>query len=687
MPIDRKSLVTRHDVYIRALDEYSPLSVGNGELAFTVDPTGFQTFGEYYETGIPLCTQSQWGWHTYPFDESSGDPREKIEMTLFDSAGRKIGYPVRREGQEKEYDWLRQNPHRLNLGRIGLSITKDDGREAGMFDIGDIDQRLCLYEGTIYSSFTAFGERVRVTTCCHPYSDTLAFFVYSPLLAKGRIRFSIGFPYGSHSRNASDWEHRELHSTLLESSAGTSVFTRTLDNDAYYVCVSHVPGTEIRSTSANAFLMIPGCGLPSFDFSVFFSPDLRAPDFPSFQDTLFECRKYWEGFWNEGGAVELSMSGDERALEIERRTVLSQYLTAIQCSGSLPPQETGLTCNSWYGKFHLEMHWWHSVHFAYWKRSRLFERSMRWYAAILDKARETARRQGYRGARWPKMTSASGEESPSPIGPFIVWQQPHPIYYAELFYKTDPSRATLELYGKIVFETAEFMVSFLSYDASRDRYSLVPPVIPAQENHDPTGVLNPTFEVEYWRFALSIACVWRKRLGLEPDYAWKLAIDKLAGLPVSGGCYIAHELCPDTFERFNYDHPSMLAAYGMIRGSRIDAQIMKNTLRRVMDSWDMERTWGWDFPLIAMCAARLGEPELAVEALLHGSPNNLYLANGHNRQGGNDALPVYLPGNGALLCAIAMMAAGWDESGDAEAPGFPANGKWKVATEGIIRFM
>jgi hypothetical protein len=38
----------------------------------------------------------------------------------------------------------------------------------------------------------------------------------------------------------------------------------------------------------------------------------------------------------------LAHSKDKRAIELERRVVLSQYLTAIQCSGSMPPQETGL---------------------------------------------------------------------------------------------------------------------------------------------------------------------------------------------------------------------------------------------------------------------------------------------------------------------------------------------------------
>ena len=62
---------------------------------------------------------------------------------------------------------------------------------------------------------------------------------------------------------------------------------------------------------------------------------------------------------------------------------------------------------------------------------------------------------------------------------------------------------------------------------------------------------------------------------------------------------------------------------------------------------------------------------------------NQYLENGHNYQRPN--LPLYLPANGGLLTAIAMMAAGWDglENG-AYAPGFPKDGKWNIRFEGII---
>jgi len=81
-------------------------------------------------------------------------------------------------------------------------------------------------------------------------------------------------------------------------------------------------------------------------------------------------------------AVDLSGSSDPRAPELERRIVLSQYLTAINSAGSMPPQETGRVCNSWHGKFHLEMHWWHAAHFALWGCPQLLERSLPWYSSI-----------------------------------------------------------------------------------------------------------------------------------------------------------------------------------------------------------------------------------------------------------------------------------------------------------------
>ena len=58
------------------------------------------------------------------------------------------------------------------------------------------------------------------------------------------------------------------------------------------------------------------------------------------------------------------------------------------------------------------MHWWHAVHFALWDRLPLLERSLPWYQSILPQAKAIAALQGYRGARWPKMTSSGRPGEP-----------------------------------------------------------------------------------------------------------------------------------------------------------------------------------------------------------------------------------------------------------------------------------
>ena len=81
--------------------------------------------------------------------------------------------------------------------------------------------------------------------------------------------------------------------------------------------------------------------------------------------------------------------------------------------------------------------------------------------------------------------------------------------------------------------------------------------------------------------------------------------------------------------------------------------------------------------------ARIPTPNgaTAVDVLMKtGVPNNGYTAAGHNP---NTDLPVYLPGNGALLAAVAMMAGGWDGAPAGAAPGFPHDGTWVVRVEGL----
>jgi hypothetical protein len=557
--LDRRAIVSRHNPTIRAFDPRSPLTVGNGEFCFTVDPTGLQTFPKLYERELTLSTMSQRGWETSP-----GRPPGSLKFAEYETYGRKVGYPTSSTGQLALFNWLRENPHRANLGSVGFAIEKPE-------DVHVIQQTLDLWTGILHSEFEWQGKRVKVETCCHPTQNAIAY---------------------------------------------------------------RVQGADIPVTRAGQVSVLP------------------------FDATAEASTSHWRRFWSTGAAIDLSASP-----ELERRVVLSQYLTAIQCAGSLPPQETGLTCNSWFGKFHLEMHYWHAAHFAHWNRPELLARSLDYYLSVLPSAREKARSQGYKGARWPKMTDPSGADSPSSIGPLLIWQQPHPIVLCELAGRSAK-------YRDVVFESAEFMADFAHYDAATDRYILGPPLIPAQENHPPRETWNPTFELEYWDYALELAQQWRLRAGLQRNPKWDEVRNKLSALPVKDGIYLAHENCPQTFTERNRDHPSMLCALGVLPGRKVGRETMRRTLKKVFAEWKWEDTWGWDFPVVAMTAASLNEPQLAIDALLMKTPKNTWLPNGHNWQRAN--LPCYLPGNGGLLLAVAHMV---------RLNAFPR--EWKVRAEGF----
>ncbi|HUW20258.1 MAG TPA: hypothetical protein VMW16_13250 [Sedimentisphaerales bacterium] len=690
-PIDRYALVTRHNPVVRKPDPFCPLSVGNGEFAFTADITGLQTFPDFYAKGMPLATQSQWGWHTLP--NPAGYNVKNFPLTYFESHGRKVGCLYSRvKGREAEVRWLRANPHRLDLGRVGLQLRTSSGKQIIPEQLTDIRQTLDLWTGIITSSFNAEGHKVNVQTTCHPTEDAIAVRITSDLIRTGQLKLVLHFPYGvgslgrqfqDWSKKTADWDHPDNHETLMRSTAPNRFdFERKLDNDTYSAALLCSPAAAISQPQKHKFIFAPEIETDRLEFVCAFSPKPIGRSVPSVSETEAASRDHWKRFWSQGGAIDLAASKDPRAHELERRIVLSQYLTAIQCAGSLPPQESGLTHNSWHGKFHLEMHWWHAVHFALWGRIHLLEKSLPFYKKILPNAQARAKREGYTGARWEKCMGPDAVQMPSYVEPFLIWQQGHPIYYAELCYRAHADRETLENYKDIVFESAEFMASFAAWDQDRRRYVLGPPVVPASENYlnEKANGLNPAYGLAYWHFGLEVARKWRQRLGLPPNREWDRVLENLSPLPARDGLYVELESVPDSFMHRS-GHPSFVAPLGVLPGDMADREIMRRTLRKVMETWNWDTTWGWDFSMLAMTAARLGEGELAIDALMKDARGNRWLPNGHCYQ--FEDLPAYLPANGGLLATVAMMAAGWDGATDKHTPGFPNDGNWTVRWEGL----
>ena len=160
------------------------------------------------------------------------------------------------------------------------------------------------------------------------------------------------------------------------------------------------------------------------------------------------------------------------------------------------------------------------------------------------------------------------------------------------------------------------MASYAHWDAKGARYVLGPPVIPAQENHPPRETWNPTFELEYWDHALgdraalaSSAPVFRR------SPSGTRSARNSPPCPSKTVCtWRTRTVRRPTLER-NRDHPSMLGALGVLPGRKVDRETMRRTLKKVFAEWKWEDTWGWDFPMVAMTAASLKEPAMAIDAL------------------------------------------------------------------------
>uniref|UniRef100_A0A7S3Z1E8 Uncharacterized protein n=1 Tax=Lotharella globosa TaxID=91324 RepID=A0A7S3Z1E8_9EUKA len=302
---------------------------------------------------------------------------------------------------------------------------------------------------------------------------------------------------------------------------------------------------------------------------------------PPFEEVKAAATKAWGQFWGNGASVDFSPSFaefPERARELERRVVLSQYLMRVHAGGSAPPQETGLAQNSWGGKHHQEMRYWHHAHWGVWGRGSILAKSDTWFTERIHDARHQAAFQGYEGARWPKCVGPNNHRLPNVskqiegsaywesfnfINPLLIWHQPHVISLAEIERRAaeaavkakafndgcdgmdadgshgcdsvDDKEAEVRLrLGPIVEATAQFLASFCSLNLTDGTCHLGPPIIDASERHSagyPTMTSDPVFELTYVNFTLDIANAWREKAGKPRNATWDDIRKRLAQAP------------------------------------------------------------------------------------------------------------------------------------------------------------
>ena len=664
MPIDRHALVTRHNIVWNDLDGLIPL--GNGEFCFNADATGLQTFAGN--------TESHWGWHSFPLP--AGLTPDKIPATGTFQKGRNVGKDKFPPGTEAVSDWMHDNPHMMNLGR--LRLVNANGVALKKEDISSVARKVDLWSGVQTSSYQIGGEPVRVETWVDSTLDAVVMRITSPLVASGGLQVALDFPYPKLGGAAwsGDFLKNDGHQTKMsEPGKSRADFLRVVDGTTYRATLAWSAGGKLSTNNSSPHhFVLSAAGTNRLEFVCAFSTATIPDELPTVEKSLAETSQHWKNFWSTGGAIDLSGSKDKRWFELERRIVLSQYLMAAQSASSYPSAEAGLMkLDPWRGQFHMEMVWWHLAHYALWDRWALADKALGCYQRFTPVARAQAAQLDYKGLQWGKAVGPEGRSAPWVGNQILLWKEPHPIFFAELDYRLHPTRATLDKWTNVVFGTAEYMADYPTRDPKTGIYHL-DPVMPPSEH----GVTrDDVFDLAYWRFGLDEVQTWRERLGLAREPLWDEVRNHLAPVPVNDGVYVHSATALDSFKKPGFGHPDAIGVFGMLPPlAGVDAETAHRTVIKIWQTWNWDNTWGWDFPWTAMAAARCGEPQIAVDVLLKNAPHNLY-----DQRGADNGW--YLPGNGGLLYAVAMMSAGWDGAPTNNAPGFPNDGSWTVKWEGL----
>ena len=283
-----------------------------------------------------------------------------------------------------------------------------------------------------------------------------------------------------------------------------------------------------------------------------------------------------------------------------------------------------------------------------------------WYAGV----------QGYAGARWGKETGPQFNPEISTNlrttcggGMNLIWNQPHAIYLAELEYRAATTAQekidVLERYADVVSSSANFMADFArggrEGNASHFHYELGPPIMNSAEHGDRLGlpagcgaegnpcvgyVYNPTYELTFWKFGLSVAAEWNKRQGKPVDDGWHDIYSNLDAPPTVASpwnktqlLYNLHASCVNLYAGKTLgcaqrsDHPGHLMAFGVLPGLQhgIDLDIMNATFTATANVWDLKHGYyGTDPHLVAISAARLKRPQDAVKFAMLDSDENRF---------------------------------------------------------------
>ena len=588
----KKSDIIKYNLKFNNIDSKNPVTIGNGDFAITLDQTGTQSLYEIYKD-IPLSTMSNKNW----FYKDKKD----IKPSYVDGKA----YMLFNLDNDPNYQTNRQYPFKYSFMQI---LLYDNDKLIDINNIKDVKQELDLYKGIVTSSFN-YKEKINKTTS-FIYQDHDEF---NFKLQSDNLNLTLKFNYPSYTKNG--YRLDILPNVLVKEDRITLLYD---DKNSL----------SFKLKSSSKYQIVENT-LIFDDNNVSFSLAL---------DEIKEG-KLLDEFWKCDNGIIIDNE------ELVKKMVLSKYLLHVNSTGIYPPQESGLTYNCWNSKFHLEMHLIHSLWNIYNNHVGDLVKSFDYYLSIMPSSLKRASLNGYKGLRFPKMTGPDGEDSPSNIGPLLIWQAPHILFMLQEIYYLYNEENIIKKYEPLISGTIDFMISFLTLKDSK--YQMLDPLLEACESIPLDRCQNPSFELEYWRYTLERQPKIDTVLYGHQRYDYMDITSKIITPKEDDGIYLKTYGVIDKYDLYK-DHPTEGFLMSFFKSKIVDKEKMVKTIDYILKNMDLSSYWGWDFPFLGLSLLNCGEIEKSIEVTQLNTINNQYLYNGYNTSPRDD-LKAYLPGNGAFL--------------------------------------
>lgn len=588
----KKSDIIKYNLKFNHIDSKNPVTIGNGDFAITLDQTGTQSIYETYKD-IPLSTMSNKNWFY--------KDKKNIKPSYVDGKA----YMLFNLDNDPNYQTNRQYPFKYSFMQI---LLYDNDKLIDINNIKDVKQELDLYKGIVTSSFN-YKEKIN-KTISFIYQDHDEF---NFKLQSDNLNLALKFNYPSYTKNG--YRLDILPNVLVK-------------EDRIKLLYDDKNSLSFKLKSSSKYQIVENT-LIFDDNNVSFSLAL---------DEIKEG-KLLDEFWKCDNGIIIDNE------ELVKKMVLSKYLLHVNSTGIYPPQESGLTYNCWNSKFHLEMHLIHSLWNIYNNHVGDLVKSFDYYLSIMPSSLKRASLNGYKGLRFPKMTGPDGEDSPSNIGPLLIWQAPHILFMLQEIYYLYNKENIIKKYEPLISGTIDFMISFLTLKDSK--YQMLDPLLEACESIPLDRCQNPSFELEYWRYTLERQPKIDTVLYGHQRYDYLDITSKIITPKEDDGIYLKTYGVIDKYDLYK-DHPTEGFLMSFFKSKIVDKEKMVKTIDYILKNMDLSSYWGWDFPFLGLSLLNCGEIEKSIEVTQLNTINNQYLYNGYNTSPRDD-LKAYLPGNGAFL--------------------------------------